>query len=269
METYHHIDWLSATFAKDFDFHRFEKWTGEFKQNGRGVAGYNVGYKSDYGALAMTEGTEAQGVHVILTADVLAVARSDSFSDNALAKFVQFWGGKASRVDVAVDIWNGGIGVNDLIKAYEDGAVMTPAKSARQTREIGADGNTLYLGSPSSDRMFRAYNKAAEVGLEFFDWLRLELQTRKDRSKALLTALAEQENTTAVVSKAIADYCDWPDPRYQTALSDQNAQIELLPRNAPNFTNGSTSKLLQLLLHEKSTTPTSTLLMTLEAWLTQ
>jgi DNA relaxase NicK len=152
--------------------------------------------------------------------------------------------------------------VDDIIKAFEAGEIITPAKSARQTRQIKADGNTLYLGSPSSDRMFRAYNKAAEVGLEFFDWLRLELQTRKDRSKALLSALAEQENTNAVVSKAIADYCDWPDPRYQSALSDQNATIELLPRNAPNFTNGSISRLRPPLRGEKWTIQTRRLWMT-------
>lgn len=247
METAHHIDWLSATFPKDFDFRRFEKWTGEFKEQGRGVTGYKQGYKSDYGALALTEGTEEQGVHVILTADALAVARTPELTDHRLAQFVKFHGGKASRVDVACDMWNSGVTVDELISAYERKEILTPAKSARQNRQINADGNTFYLGSPTSDRMFRAYNKGAEVGLESFDWLRLELQTRKDRSKALLGALAEQENTTAVVSKAIADYCDWPDARYQSALSDQNAQIEMLPRNAPNFTNGSISRLRQLL----------------------
>jgi len=262
METYHHIDWLSATFPKDFDFRRFEKWAGEFKEAGRGVTGYKASYKSDYGAFALTDGTDEQGVHIILSADVLAVARTPELTDKRLAEFVRFHGGKASRVDVACDIWNGGISVDDLIAAYQRKEILTPAKSARQNRKIDAPDNTFYLGSPQSDRMFRAYNKAAEVGIELLDWLRLELQTRKDRSKALLTALAEHENTTAVVSRAIADYCDWPDPRYQSALSDQNATIELLPRNAPNFTNGSTDRLLRLSQRVKQITLMKIRLMT-------
>jgi hypothetical protein len=90
VETYHHIDWLSATFEKDFDFRRFEKWTGEFKENGRGVAGYRSAFKSDYGALALCDGADQQGVHLILSGDVLAIARNADINDNGLAKTVSF-----------------------------------------------------------------------------------------------------------------------------------------------------------------------------------
>ena len=55
------------------------------------------------------------------------------------------------------------------------------------------DGATLYLGSRKSDLYFRAYNKAAESGIEEFDkCVRLELEVKKRLTESVLARVMSE-----------------------------------------------------------------------------
>lgn len=75
-------------------------------------------------------------------------------------------------------------------------AWLQPAKAYRATRwsAVGEPGETLYVGSPSSDARLRVYNKSAESGIkpeDGGDFLRIEVQLRNRYADKAYSAIAE------------------------------------------------------------------------------
>jgi len=175
------VDWLSGTvrftdFARVQELLRFvEGYVGEeihlepgvpwhcgitFAHSGRSLSSVRVGWNEP-------DGDDCLG-HLILSVPGLALSRM-SVRDvwRMLSGLVNVWGFKTTVVHPAIDDYEKQLDVKDMVAAIEAGnyARFRPKskKGAVFTRSLGgSEGFTLYMGSPSSDRRTRHYNKEAE-----------------------------------------------------------------------------------------------------------
>jgi hypothetical protein len=228
-----HLDWLEWTFSADLSK---EFWLPE-KLNLRGLSTkdgrtkhYNSIFTNDYGIIILTNGEKREGTHILLTGEPLENIRNDGLTDRELVQHLTVYQGLISRLDVAVNIHDGTLKAQDLEAAYLSGECVTPARGAEKRQKLLTDEDTLYIGSPSSERRFRAYNKGAQLHTGAA-WLRLELQLRKLRARAVGAAMVQYTDTRAVINRAIRDFVEFPSlDEYTGALQEAGVSIAPVPR---------------------------------------
>lgn len=90
-----------------------------------------------------------------------------------------------TRLDLAFDDHKGLLDINEICEDVEDQSYISKFRGWQVTRSDGGDSVTL--GSRSSEVLIRIYDKAAERG---FDdgrhWIRVEIQLRRERARAFL-----------------------------------------------------------------------------------
>jgi DNA relaxase NicK len=236
LDTNAHLDWISVTFQTGFNLHTLLPEAGEFTYAGKGRYGYGSIHISGNGAQALSDGSDAQGVHVILPGQTLADMRDRGYDERALMETILAHGGKLSRLDLAIDVQGGKLTVSDFADGYANGEFITTAKSATRTQEVGGAGDTFYLGSRVSDRLLRVYNKAAQLGItDISSWIRLELETKKARARAIAETISAQDDLRSVINEAIQNFLDWDNEDYWAIISCSNVDLPLLERSLPNF----------------------------------
>lgn len=224
---------LSTIFHDRLDF-------GTAQKRETGLNGYKTVFNSDNGALLMTDGNEDMGTGLVWPGDALRDARACGFTDRELCTELSAWGAKFSRLDLALDIrqprkltprW--------FARQYRAGKVVTPGRGIEERRQDNAGeqiGAGVYLGSPSSDRRLRVYDKGLESATDAPDrWTRFELQTRRDQAKAHARAVVECTDTSLVVRQALRQFCVIDHPDYEEALTAPAVAIPDVPR-APHKT---------------------------------
>lgn len=235
MQTTSHLDWLSITYEASTALHATlprlaaqSKW----KEQSGAAHGYRYRYTNDLGVTVLSGGSLQQGTHVVLGGQALQNVRDCGVSDRELCQHVLERGGKVARVDVALNLHGAKLTVDDLACALREKRLKTPARGGKHIKGIDKPDNGLYIGNRQSERCFRAYDKNAEQGIVDGEaWLRLELECKKARARAVTAAIAEHDSTRAVINKAIGGYVDYPDdPEYSAALSDNDAEIHKVPR---------------------------------------
>lgn len=160
----------------------------------------------------MIGGEARQGVHLILSGHSLEQMRFD-VPDADIVRHVLDGGGKITRLDVAVNIFDGELSPRQVAAAFETGKVQTPAHSGLLLRGIREQNEGFTLGSRTSERYLRCYDKAAEQKLSDCRWLRIELELKKRRANTLASVLARTPNTRSVINRAIEDFFKMPDNR--------------------------------------------------------
>lgn len=118
---------------------------------------------------------------------LLALNQSFNMSDDALVRHLHGLGFHGTRLDFALDLYHVGIGVQDFVAAYLNGAIRVPTRSFAHIRSQNgiAAGETLYFGSRESERYMRIYDKGLETGAEKAgEWLRVELELKGQRARA-------------------------------------------------------------------------------------
>lgn len=109
-------------------------------------------------------------------------------------------GYRATRIDVAFDVFNGGYFPSDLHEEYV-GWFGVEGKT-KTNLYGGAQGQSFEIGSRQSDRFVRVYDKAREQGLDN-DWVRFEVEMKGHLSRGLADAIAE-DHRVAVSQLLIA-----------------------------------------------------------------
>jgi DNA relaxase NicK len=157
----------------------------------RGRYGYTSAYSVlGSGAVLYHEGRPEMGVHVELPATALAVVGMDVA---ALLSFVARHGGRATRVDLALD---SDTPIDMFRRAILDGEAVTKShvKKSYEMQSLfeddnGLRGHTIYIGSASSERRVRIYDKAAETSTVGRIWTRIEVQHRGSAAQAVFELL--------------------------------------------------------------------------------
>lgn len=113
-----------------------------------------------------------------------------------------------TRLDLATDDLAGHLPVDEMLAAFRSRHFRSRAQDYGiiQSHSRGRDGWTLYLGSRSSDRYLRIYNKAAEQGYTG-QWVRVELELKGDAAQACAAhwVCAEFENPGRLLRTLLAD----------------------------------------------------------------
>jgi len=126
-----------------------------------------------------------------------------------------------TRLDFAADIHHGEMTAGDVKTLLERGYIKTFAKHSSDIEEriIGSEGAgmTVYIGSRSSTMMLRVYDKGKKEKAGY-NWLRLEIEVKKDRAMMLARAMLKDYPFTAGCA-AIRQYAAIDSPEISDALT--------------------------------------------------
>jgi hypothetical protein len=105
----------------------------------------------------------------------------------------------------------------DLNKIYKDWLEEKPGKRKATMVQNSRGGETLYIGSRSSDQYGRFYNKTAEAALETENVYRLEVELKKPRADVAFGKLYKDLGRCSLKASDVRDYvCSWFDKRAVT-----------------------------------------------------
>lgn len=238
MNSHGAIDWLTCTLHACPNVRAALPDTvgwGTFTKLEHGFNGYTEAYKADCGALVQTSGRVDMGVNINLPGDALAVVRESGMTERELCIYLDVQGAKASRIDLALDL----ILPTALTPAFFEaehraGRVQSEARKLSVRRETDGgqeSGAGVYLGSPSSDRMLRVYDKGLETKTQASNyWIRFELQCRREQSQSHMRAVIEVTNTRAIINKSLTNFITMDNPEFLAATTDTDAEIPTVPR---------------------------------------
>lgn len=103
--------------------------------------------------------------------------------------------GRFTRLDFALDVYTPGADPMDVKRAWDAGQVRTAARTCGDVGMTGPGGvdlgRTVYLGSRTSERVLRVYDKARLEGVEGV-WVRVELECKGDYAHALARSMLAQ-----------------------------------------------------------------------------
>ncbi|SRR6266849_3145989 len=218
-----HLDWLSVTLPiTEVPRSVFPLLPWIF--TGKGVHGYAERFIHAASGMVAQTGSAADemGVHYTLSGDTLAYFRKQyDDQDRYIVHNFTSRHAYASRIDLAINL---------------HGAELTPARmrDELQSRKLVAraqtwrfitgkkgniQGETLYIGSPSSDRQLRAYNKSAQLGVVNGEaWLRLEMELRQLRANGALQS-CNSNGTDGTVSGHVADFISFNNSEFKAAIA--------------------------------------------------
>lgn len=175
-----------------------------------------------------------------------------------LVRFVLEWEYNITRIDLALDILDGG-DLEDVARAVESGKAKTRTTSRSVIRSSSADsqkGLTVYIGSRQSDKFMRVYHKGAQMGTDD-EWTRVELEAKGNYAKMLATRLAglcsasqghsEWWTELTKLSKSemralLTCDVDW----YQRALSDAEVPLVTVERKRQKSEKWAFTTLLEM-----------------------
>lgn len=192
------LDWITATFP--IEWNEMQKtsnhdWT---LPTGGGFDVVSVGRKFGYykravelscgGTLQFSDNLETVKPHAMLNLTGANMnwlhQHAPKNSDEKLISWLHINARNVTRLDFAVDIFNGG-SVPEFLGACQSGQAKTRAAISNYEAIKGKRGHTVYVGSKDSELRMRVYDKAAEMGQFEKTWTRIELQARGDYAMAL------------------------------------------------------------------------------------
>lgn len=139
---------------------------------------------------------------------------------------------RASRIDIAIDVLGRVAHPLDLLDAWNNGDIETHAQKCQAIEGYRADGTktgeTIYIGSRTSDTFLRVYDKGAEQRSNEL-WTRIELELKKTQARAAQGKIAAL-GVAAVASGKLRDFIKvknvgwWSDMLYELPKSENFLQ---------------------------------------------
>lgn len=170
-----------------------------------------------------------------LPGSVLAEVRRDGFDvEEIMAHFVarRLPDLRYKRIDYAIDVENAPAEPGQLWARYEKGKVKTTARTARFIRSHESDMNadTVEFGSrESSPRFIRVYNKAAQTGMLWKAWTRIEAEIKLARADGFAASILKHGRSKAgrrEISEAVKVKLGW----FEEAMKGELAPHLEVPR---------------------------------------
>ncbi len=218
------IDWLAVTIGTGESVDELLPGAGELDwvELPRGRNGYRQARISGH-ITVLSDGTAEMGQHVIMSGSgcrqVEALELLGRGGWAGLLSRVVERGWSVARLDVAIDDRVGVLDLDTMIGALDAGHVTTRWHeweiSRTGGRSVDRPGRIIRFGSPTSDARLRVYDKAAEQISKGHavegTWIRVELQLRDSRARALVCRLAE-DPTGRVAIGAVMHYIQFREP---------------------------------------------------------
>lgn len=236
MKTVAHLDWLSVTFSAAFQQEILEAYVGKLKLVGAGSHGYSERWTARGGAILLAGGSAKQGKSVTFPGTALQDIRAVTSSDLAILGLCRAHRGKASRVDLAIDVFESGLKIADFWAEIQKGNIITHATAFKAIDDVGPGVNTLYVGSRHSDKFMRIYNKALEQDIDNLAWVRLELQCRRLVARSYVEGMSKMQEIRPFINRAIDEFASFPTlDEYRAVVADDDAEIPVQGRTPPAF----------------------------------
>lgn len=231
------IDWIEVTFPKGVTPVNAQFFSQKYVEC-RPFNAYTVGSQFEDGHIELYNPSRPEmGVHHIWNGSALRDSGVDRLQ---VLKHYTNNSARVTRLDLAVDIFNGGFTPRQVTRKIRRHEVKTKAKKFRVATDAEAPGYTQYVGHETSEVRLRIYDKAAEQGFEG-RWVRIEAQLRSKRGHSAAMACLAGTNYRSIV-RGIFDIPDWPpwvaafttDPITIKAIrKDSNTRQWLLKQAAP------------------------------------
>lgn len=190
--------------------------------------GYEYGHSYSTGVSTyFSSNRHEMGLHVVVPGSSLRMLEQSGLSTRQLLSLVIGASGKVTRLDLAKDAVNEGVELAQISKLALQGKRTGSAQSISEITS-SSGGRTIYVGSRSSDRFARIYDKAAQQGLDE-DWKRLEIECKGDVAKTLARVLATQETDwNATIGGIMQKMMMVDDEGYRNWL--EGASVDGLPK---------------------------------------
>lgn len=166
-----------------------------------------------------TEPDSPMGVHVSWSGSALQTVNPRAVLRQALAM-----GANVTRIDIAIDHY-GWLNIEGYKAALDEGAAVTRARDWNLI--TGRKGQTLYVGSRTSEKFLRIYDKAAEQGVEG-NWFRIELECKGDFARGV--ALHVDSAGYDYYGDIIRGFCDWPNLYSWVSATASPTLLEGIPK---------------------------------------
>lgn len=203
LENTYIIDWLSFTCKLGNPLEVIEKvglGSLDFSETDRGRYGYDLGYTVD-GLINVFYSAKRSdmGVHVEMTGQGVRKYETVMQAERVtwaqvfehLSSFATF-----SRIDLALDEYEGLVGFADIIEKIDKGEHVGRCRSFKVISGRGSNGEhtgtTIYMGSNKSDIMLRVYEKNYERQAKGYEidvpiWNRWELVLKHEKANDFVT----------------------------------------------------------------------------------
>lgn len=157
------------------------------------------------------------GVHVNYSGSALREVHIPDVLD-----FIHANGHRVGRIDIAVDV-RAKLAISDLYEQVKRGDAVTDVRKAPSL--IISTGETLYVGSRTSEKYLRVYDKAAQTETAG-DWTRIELECKGETARGVAGHL--QQEGWARIPDIIRAFCDFPqDPGWTMAMSTPSPTLSI------------------------------------------
>lgn len=253
------VDWLSLTFSHDFAFKRVFAFDS-FVLIGKGQHGYRSMHQGlNTGMLVQSGSRDDMGTHVTLSGQTMQALRDNlELSDKAICARMIDYGGRASRIDLALTITSGRLTPHSLYRKLESGVVKTRAR--KWLLALGANGeirgDTLYVGARESDKFFRCYDKRAEQGLvDGAAMIRLETELKNLHARAACHTVATS-SASAAVNTIVGSFLEFEGGELEAAFSGEQGEFRSIERPKSNTEKWLLDQVAKALARESMTNPT-------------
>lgn len=234
------IDWFSCTLPYHAEIPKspyFAQFDERFETLS-GMHGYNRGRRYNDGRIMLYHETrEEMGKHWIFSGSTLNELSERGCVPYQLMKVYLGAGGKATRLDLAVDCHNTGLSLDEIEALIKAGKYDASSRKFSRVTGIGdTPGHTIYVGSRQSDQSARLYDKAAETG-KGGDWIRLETELKAERAQfaAALIAREGARKTADLAVSVLRGLIDFPD--YETWNNVLQRDKFMIPKSNKQQTN--------------------------------
>lgn len=214
MKAYHvekKIDYLTVTLEKSANHQIIGDKVKDLEYSP--LKNYTDAYETEFGAIVCYHKTRSEmGIHVIMSGDTLTKIRNEGHTDKQLAEFFLITvKAKIRRVDICVTSSRKDGKKHRLSPHY----IAMLAKREELQSKLKPDNGiinpemyieTAYIGSRKArNRLFKAYDKGIDLGIEARKIIRYELETRK-RSNLILNAIIQGHDIGGIIRR----YVDFP-----------------------------------------------------------
>lgn len=225
------IDWLSFTAPRDTDKHfpKLPPW-----ESGRDAKpdvprfGYRSAIRLPSGMVVMFDGsTSTMGWHYIYSGSALKNL-DEAFQDGGqhVLSYHSREGHKCTRIDLAIDVYDEPKLLPRLKAMSERHEWMGTAHSSTTIQSSDGKGLTIYVGSRTSERFVRMYDKAAQLG-QIGDWTRIETEVKGDSARAIARAIlgAGDSGLSLVAQSVISRVCEFPCEAWYSVFDGEKMEI--------------------------------------------
>lgn len=151
--------------------------------------GYRQAVKYPSGLTIHYDGaSDTMGAHYVYSGETLNELNREGVDSNWVLAWHTARGHRCTRLDLAIDVRGSDCLMQNCIDAAFAGKTSGTARSVNIIQNTRDGGATIYVGSRSSQKFVRIYNKAAQMG-QTGDWVRIEIETKGDTARGIAKAL--------------------------------------------------------------------------------